>query len=41
VLRYSGVPPYAETQVYVTRVGTLRKRYGAALHPPLASSGSN
>lgn len=41
VLRYSGVPPYAETQVYVVRVGTLRKRYGAALHPPLAASGSN
>jgi soluble lytic murein transglycosylase-like protein len=41
VLRYSGVPPYAETQVYVSRVGTLRKRYGVALHPPLASSGSN
>ncbi|HEY0197204.1 MAG TPA: lytic transglycosylase domain-containing protein [Rhodanobacter sp.] len=41
VQRYSGVPPYAETQVYVVRVGTLRKRYGAALHPPLASSGSN
>jgi soluble lytic murein transglycosylase-like protein len=41
VQRYSGVPPYAETQVYVVRVGALRKRYGAALHPPLASSGSN
>jgi hypothetical protein len=39
VLRYKGVPPYAETQVYVERVGTLRKRYGAAIHPPLASSG--
>jgi hypothetical protein len=25
--------------VYVERVGTLRKRYGAAIHPPLASSG--
>jgi Transglycosylase SLT domain len=37
VQRYSGVPPYAETQVYVERVGTLRKRYGAVLHPPLAS----
>ena len=36
VQRYSGVPPYAETQVYVERVGTLRKRYGAELHPPLA-----
>ncbi len=36
VQRYSGVPPYAETQVYVQRVDTLRKRYEAALHPPLA-----
>ena len=36
VQRYSGVPPYAETQVYVERVGTLRKRYGAVLHPTLA-----
>ena len=31
VVRYSGVPPYAETQVYVERVGTLRKRYGAVV----------
>lgn len=38
VVRYSGVPPYAETQVYVERVGTLRRRYGAAIHPPLTSS---
>ncbi|MEO7071954.1 MAG: lytic transglycosylase domain-containing protein [Rhodanobacter sp.] len=38
VQRYSGVPPYAETQVYVQRVVTLRQRYGAAIHPPLASS---
>ncbi|MET0331089.1 MAG: lytic transglycosylase domain-containing protein [Dyella sp.] len=30
VQRYRGVPPYAETQVYVERVGTLRRRYGAA-----------
>lgn len=36
VQRYDGVPPYAETQVYVQRVDTLRKRYAAALHPPLA-----
>jgi hypothetical protein len=39
VQRYKGVPPYAETQVYVERVVTLRKRYGAAIHPPLASRG--
>ena len=39
VQRYKGVPPYAETQVYVERVDTLRKRYGAAIHPPLASRG--
>ncbi len=37
VQRYSGVPPYAETMVYVERVGTLRKRYGEAIHPPLAA----
>jgi len=39
VQRYKGVPPYAETQVYVERVDTLRRRYGAAIHPPLASRG--
>lgn len=40
VQRYKGVPPYAETEVYVQRVETLRKRYGAAIHPPLASRGA-
>ncbi len=39
VQRYKGVPPYAETRVYVERVETLRRRYGAAIHPPLASRG--
>ncbi|GAA0704268.1 lytic transglycosylase domain-containing protein [Dyella marensis] len=38
VQRYSGVPPYAETQVYVERVGTLRKRYGAVVRPPVATA---
>lgn len=38
VQRYKGVPPYAETQVYVERVQTLRKRYGEAIHPPLAAA---
>lgn len=31
VRKYSGVPPYAETRVYVERVGTLFQRYAKAL----------
>jgi hypothetical protein len=38
VQRYSGVPPYAETQVYVERVGTLRNRYASASHPRLTAA---
>ena len=45
VLRFGGIPPYAETQVYVQRVGVLQKRYEseikkAANSPALAAAGS-
>jgi soluble lytic murein transglycosylase-like protein len=39
VERYHGVPPYTETEVYVQRVGELRKRYGSVLHATLADRG--
>jgi len=31
VLRFGGIPPYAETQVYVQRVGLLQKRYATEI----------
>lgn len=46
VQKYNGVPPYDETQVYVERVGVLRKRYGETLRHrasagvPLAERGA-
>ena len=38
VQKYNGVPPFDETQVYVERVGTLRRRYTEASQPPVAAA---
>jgi hypothetical protein len=35
VQKYAGVPPYAETRVYVDRVAALKRRYAAALAGPV------
>ena len=35
VQKYGGVPPYAETRVYVNRVAVLRRRYATARMPLL------
>ncbi|TAN04376.1 MAG: lytic transglycosylase domain-containing protein, partial [Rhodanobacteraceae bacterium] len=35
VAKYGGVPPYAETQVYVKRVAILYQRYRKALAAPV------
>lgn len=39
VLRFGGIPPYAETQVYVERVGILERRYASELAKQAANSG--
>ncbi|HZP66693.1 MAG TPA: lytic transglycosylase domain-containing protein [Rudaea sp.] len=38
VQKYNGVPPFDETQVYVDRVSTLRRRYHDANPPPVAEA---
>ncbi len=39
VLRYNGVPPYAETQGYVRSIRTLMVKYAAPTPPPATASG--
>jgi|CXWL01.1.fsa_nt_gi soluble lytic murein transglycosylase-like protein len=41
VLRNAGIPPYAETQVYVQRVGVLQKRYATELAAPTIGAAIN
>ena len=40
VVRYGGIPPYEETQKYVTKVLTYYQRYRTMADPVVASSGS-
>lgn len=40
VLRYGGIPPYAETQVYVERVGILQKRYATEISAATTATAS-
>lgn len=40
VRKYDGVPPYAETRVYVDRVADLARRYRTALAAPVAAAGA-
>lgn len=39
--RFAGVPPYAETELFVERVGILHRRYGKALTALAASSATS
>jgi len=40
VLRYNGVPPYAETQGYVRSIRTLMVKYAAPTPPPATTGGT-